>query len=399
MPRSKRNFTPEYREEAVKSVIETSRPVAQVAKELGINPGTLSNWVAAYRRDHAGEEPPLTVNERARLRELERETRELQMELTFLKKAAGVLRQGSSMSERFEFIDAEYADNKAYKDADAPSIVQMCRWFGVGRSSFNEWRNRPVSVTAKRRADLKLIISKSFEESDDTYGYRRVHADLVDWGVPCGLELVRVLMRELGLEPCQPRPWRHGLTERDGLAGAIPDLVERDFTAEAPGLKMVGDITYISTWEGWLYLATVIDCHTKAVVGWAMDDNYKTPLIEAAIEMAVRNHELADGAIFHSDRGSNYTSAQFAATLKKNNLRQSVGRTGICYDNAMAESFFGTLKNERIYRTEYPTREHARRDVARYIELRYNTKRRHSGLGYRTPQQAHDEYLEKQLAA
>jgi len=303
------------------------------------------------------------------------------------------------MSDKFEFIDAEYADSKASKNADAPSIVKMCRWLDVKRSSFNDWRSRPAPATAKRRDELKLIITKSFEESDGTYGYRRVHADLVDWGVLCGLELVRRLMRELGLEPCQPRPWRHCLTEQDGQAGLIPDLVGRDFTADAPGHKMVGDITYISTWEGWVYLATVIDCHTKAVVGWAMGDNYKTPLIEAAIEMAARNHDLADGAIFHSDRGSNYTSAQFAATLKNNNIRQSVGRTGICYDNAMAESFFGALKNERTHRTEYPTREHAYRDIARYIELRYNTKRRHSGLGYRTPQQAHDEYLEKQLAA
>jgi putative transposase len=162
---------------------------------------------------------------------------------------------------------------------------------------------------------------------------------------------------------------------------------------------MVGDITYIETWEGWVYLATVIDCHTKAVIGWAMDDNYKTPLIEAAIEMAVRNHQLGDNAIFHSDRGSNYTSAQFAKTLKKHNLRQSVGRTGICYDNAMAESFFAALKNERVHRTQYPTRAHAYRDVARYIELRYNSRRRHSGLDYRTPQQVHDEYLERQSAA
>ena len=303
------------------------------------------------------------------------------------------------MSDKFEFIDAEYADSSAQKNADAPSIVKMCRWLEVKRSSFHDWRSRPASATAKRRDELKLIITKSFEDSDGTYGYRRVHADLVAWGVPCGLELARRLMRELGLEPCQPRPWRHCLTEQDGQAGPIPDLVGRDFTADAPGHKMVGDITYIATWEGWLYLATVIDCHTKAVVGWAMGDNYKTPLIEAAIEMAARNHDLADGAIFHSDRGSNYTSAQFAATLKNNNLRQSVGRTGSCYDNAMAESFFGTLKNERTHRTEYPTREHARRDIARYIELRYNTKRRHSGLGYRTPQQVHDEYLEKQLAA
>jgi putative transposase len=159
------------------------------------------------------------------------------------------------------------------------------------------------------------------------------------------------------------------------------------------------DITYIPTWEGWLYLATVIDCHTKAVIGWAADDNYKTPLIEQAIEMAARNYPLAQKAIFHSDRGSNYTSCQFAKTLKRHDLRQSVGRTGICYDNAMAESFFAALKNERVHRTEYPTRDHAHRDIVRYIEFRYNTKRRHSGLQYRTPQQVHDEYLEQQSAA
>ena len=147
---------------------------------------------------------------------------------------------------------------------------------------------------------------------------------------------------------------------------------------------MAGDITCIPTWQGRLYLATVIDCHTKAVIGWATDDNYKTPLIEKAIEMAARNYPLAGNAIFHSDLGSNYTSQQFAATLKKHNLRQSAGRTGICYDNAMAESFFAALKNERVHRTQYPTREHARRDVVRYIEFWYNSKRWHSGLQYRT---------------
>ena len=162
---------------------------------------------------------------------------------------------------------------------------------------------------------------------------------------------------------------------------------------------MVGDITYISTWEGWVYLATVIDCHTKAVIGWAVDDHYKTPLIEQAIEMAARNHPLAAKAIFHSDRGSNYTSGKFASTLKRLDIRHSVGRTGICYDNAMAESFNAALKNELVYRTRYPTREHARRDVVRYIEFWYNSKRRHSGLQYRSPQQVHDEYLEKQLTA
>jgi putative transposase len=303
------------------------------------------------------------------------------------------------VSDKFEFIDAEYAAHTSMNTTKAPSISKMCAWVEVSRSGYYEWRDRPASATDRRREDLKLIITTSFDDSDGTYGHRRVHADLADWGVPCGPELVRTLMRELGLEPCQPRPWRRCLTEADGQAGPIPDLVNRDFTADAPGQKMVGDITYIPTWEGWIYLATVIDCHTKAVIGWAMADNYKTPLIEAAIEMAARNHRLAVDAIFHSDRGSNYTSTQFAKTLKKHKLRQSVGRTGICYDNAMAESFFAALKNERVYRTQYPTREHARRDIARYIELRYNSRRRHSGLNYRTPQQVHDEYLNRQLAA
>ena len=198
----------------------------------------------------------------------------------------------------------------------------------------------------EKARELVLYVRKSFGDSDETYGYRRVHADLAAWGVPAGPELVRSVMRELGLEPCQPRPWRVSLTAGDGPEHDIPDLVRRDFTAGAPGQKMVGDITYIPTWEGWLFLATVIDCHTKAVIGWAVDDNYKTPLIQQAIEMAARNCPLAAGAIFHSDRGSNYTSCEFAKTLKMHNLRQSVGRTGICYDNAMAESFFARLKNE-----------------------------------------------------
>jgi transposase InsO family protein len=204
----------------------------------------------------------------------------------------------------------------------------MCIWMEVSRAGFYEWRNTPETATAKRRGILALYVQKSFGDSDDTYGYRRVHADLADWGVPAGPELVRSLMRELGLEPCQPRPWRASLTEGDGQEHDIPDLVKRDFAADAPGEKMVGDITYIPTWEGWLYLATVIDCHTKAVIGWAVDDNYKTALIQQAIEMAARNHPLAADAIFHSDRGSNYTSLQFARTLKLHGLRQSVGRTG-----------------------------------------------------------------------
>jgi putative transposase len=293
----------------------------------------------------------------------------------------------------YEFIDAQYATSPA-----APAISRMCSWLGVSKSGFYEWRSRPESVTAKRRKELKLLIQKAFDDSDGTYGYRRIGSQLARWGVQAGLELVRALMRELGLVACQPRPWRPATTQQ-GPAGPIPDLVNRDFSAGTPGAKIVGDITYIPTWEGWLYLATAIDCATRKVIGWAMDDNYKTPLITAAIEMAARNVDLPDGAIFHSDRGSNYTSGEFAAVLSRLGIRQSVGRTGICFDNSLAESFNAMLKVERVHRTAYPTRKKAKDDIARYIELRYNRTRLHSALGYRTPQEVLDEHLNRQLAA
>jgi transposase InsO family protein len=301
------------------------------------------------------------------------------------------------VSDHYEFIDAEYAATPA-GNGGAPTITCMCRWLGVSKSGFYEWRSRPESVTAERRKKLALIITKIFDDSEGTYGYRRIAAQLARQGTVAGAELVRKLMRELGLVACQPRPWRP-CTTRQGQAGPIPDLVHRDFSASAPGEKMVGDITCIPTWQGWLYLATVIDCATRKVIGWAMDDNYRTPLITRAIQMAARNLSLPDGAIFHSDRGSNYTSGEFAGVLEGLGIRQSVGRTGICFDNALAESFNASLKVERVHRTAYPTRKKAMQDIARYIELRYNRIRLHSALGYRTPQEVHNEYLNRQLAA
>jgi putative transposase len=303
------------------------------------------------------------------------------------------------VTEKYSFIDAEYDDAPEENAGDAPGIIQMCEWLEISKSGYYEWRTRPESAAAQRRELLKMKIKALFEANNEEYGYRRMHALLVRGGEQCCPELVRGLMRELGLVTCQPRPWRHSLTEQDGTAGPIPDLVNRDFSAEKPGDKMVGDITYIPTWQGWVYLALVIDCATRKIIGWAMDDNYKTPLIIDAIEMAARNLDLPEGAIFHSDRGSNYTSASFARALEKLGIRQSVGRTGICYDNALSESVNGTLKVELVHRTVYPTRQKAREDIARWIELRYNRTRLHSGLGYRTPQEVMDEYLNGQEAA
>jgi putative transposase len=263
----------------------------------------------------------------------------------------GVLREGSPVASKYEFIETMRLGTTEY----AYSVEFMCERLDVSKSGYYEWRDRSDSATAQRRGKLKLLIKKAFDMSDSTYGYRRIHAQLARWDVRAGLELIRQLMRELGLVPCQPKPKRWSLTQ--AAAGAVPDLVGRDFTADAPGKKLVGDITYIKTGEGWLYLATVIDCCTKEVIGYAMDDHYQTPLISQAIRNAARNRKLATGAIFHSDRGSNYMSAEFGETLKQFGLRRSSGRTGICFDNAMAESFFGALKNERVSRVTYLTRQ------------------------------------------
>jgi transposase InsO family protein len=296
------------------------------------------------------------------------------------------------VSDKYAFIDAEYAAGCA------PTIERMCRWLQASRSGYYEWLHRPMSPTAQRRELLKIKIKALFEASDGTYGYRRLHQALLRGGDQVGPELVRELMRELGLVACQPRPWRT-TTARGEEHSTARDLVGRDFTAEAPGQKLVGDITYIRTWAGWLYLATVIDCFNKEVIGYAMADHMRTSLICDAVEMAARNHTLATDCIFHSDRGTQYTSTEFGRKLTALQMRQSLGRTGCCYDNALAESFFASLKNERVHRTVYPTRNKAKHDIARYIEIFYNRQRLHSVLGYRTPHEVRTEYLNQQLAA
>lgn len=296
------------------------------------------------------------------------------------------------MTDRYEFIDATKAQTPQYP------VAGMCDWLGVSTSGFYEWRSRPASATAARREELKVLIRHVFEESDRTYGYRRVHAELARLGVRAGPELVRGLMRELGLVACQPRPWRPTTTVADDPAD-VPDLVRRDFTAPAPGVKLVGDITYIPTRQGWLYLATVIDCYSKACIGYAMADHMRTDLVIAALDMAARNYPLTDGVIFHTDRGTQYMSEAFARHTAELGVRRSVGRSGVCWDNALGESFNAAVKVERVNRSTYPTRESARTDVTRYIEFRYNTRRLHSGLGYRTPHEAYMDYINTHTAA
>jgi putative transposase len=302
------------------------------------------------------------------------------------------------VSAKYAFIEAE----KATRNTDGTpryQVVAMCTWLGVSTSGFYEWCSRPASATALRRQELGVLVEHVFAEHEGTYGYRRIHAALARRGRYCDPETVRALMRERGLVACQPRSARRCTTKRAEQVADIPDLLERDFTSAAPGAKLVGDITYVRTWQGWLYLALVIDCHSRAIVGYAMAEHYKTPLITAAIRMAATNLDLPEGAIFHSDRGSNYTSDEYAAVLQELGLRRSVGRTGICYDNALAESTNGALKVELVNRRQFPTREAASREIARWIELFYNQRRLHSGLGYKTPNEILESHRESPIAA
>ena len=264
----------------------------------------------------------------------------------------------------------------------------MCLKLGVPRSSFYAWRARVdvVTVSSARRNELSDQIKLIFMDRRKVYGCRRITADLNAAGIPCSVGLVASLMREMGLVAIQPRAWKRTTTQGD-CAHEIPDLIGRDFSPDtgAPGERLVGDITYLRTGQGWLYLATVIDLATRMVVGWQLADNMRSDLVIDALKMARTHGKVAPKAIFHSDRGSQYTSDDFHEYCRKNGFSQSMGRTGVCWDNSVAESFFSSLKNEMYHHYVFPTRARAKFAVADYIEIFYNRKRLHSTLGYQTP--------------
>ena len=218
-------------------------------------------------------------------------------------------------------------------------------------------------------------------------------------GVRADGATIRAIMRDLGLQAAQPRAKVRTTVPAQDL-GERPDLLGRDFTADEPGKKLCGDITYVRTWAGFIYLATVLDCCTKKVVGCAMADRMRTSLVCQAIDMAVRRCPIDRGVtIFHSDRGSQYTSQRFLDHLRSYGIRPSIGRAGVCWDNAWAESLNATLKNERVHRMVYPTKDKAIKDIASWIELTYNHVRLHSALGYRAPNEVERDFLDLTKAA
>ncbi|RSD11751.1 IS3 family transposase [Amycolatopsis eburnea] len=278
----------------------------------------------------------------------------------------------------YPFIEAENARG-------AGTVKRACTLLKVSRAAYYTHRTG-LSQRAHEDATLTEKIIEVHRDSRGTYGSPRVHAELRAQGHHHSRKRVARLMRQAGLAGRAPKRWR-ATTVADPAVPTRPDLITRDFTCTpgAVNTRWCGDITYIPTWEGWLYLATVIDIASRRVVGWATADHLRTDLIDTALGNALTQRSPAPGVIFHSDRGCQYTSAQFARTATQAGVRLSVGRKGQCWDNAVAESFFATIKTELLDRRTWATKTQAHQAIFSYIEGWYNTRRRHSSLGYLSP--------------
>ena len=349
MGAKRKSYTPKYRQEAAHLVIDTGRTIAQVARDIGVGEQLLGRWVAIERSRMADPPEALDVDERAELERLRREVAELRMDREFLKKSSGLLRHGDLEPERaFAVIDAERAtlSEEGATCGGGPTVDRMADLLGVSRSGYYAWAARQGTAPgprAARRADLVVKIKVAHDASDGVNGAPRVTADLREAGEVVSVKTVAKLMRENDIRGISPRPWRPVTTIVDPSPHAIPDLVQRRFDQGALNVVWTSDITYLATGQGWLYLAAVRDGCSRRVLGYAFSDSLHTDLVESALRRAVtfRDGDTA-GVIFHADRGCQYTSAQLAQVAEELDVRLSVGRTGVCWDNAQQESFWST---------------------------------------------------------
>ena len=283
---------------------------------------------------------------------------------------------------RYRFIRAE----KAYYPA-----TLLCRVLGVARSGYYAWARNGASARARADEELTARIVAAHARSRATYGAPRVHAELRAGGVRCARKRVARLMRAAGLAGCHRRR-RARTTVVDPARLPAPNLVARDFAAPTTNRLWVGDSTYVPTHEGWLYLAVLLDAHSRRVIGWAMAEHLRAELALDALTMALTARRPGAGLIHHTDRGCQYTAAAYQEALAALGLTASMSRSGDCYDNAMAESFFATLKAELVNTQRWPTRAAARRAIFEWLEVWYNRQRRHSALNYSSPV-AHEEQM------
>ena len=276
---------------------------------------------------------------------------------------------------RFVFVDGEKANH---------SVPILCRVLRVSKSGYYAWKKRRPSKHALEDARLGLLVVAAHQAGRGTYGSPRVLRELREGGERISRKRAARLLRERGLSGQSKRKWRH---QASGATNAptMPNVLDRGFTVAAPNKVWVGDITYVWTWEGWLYLSVVIDLFARRVVGWSMQNHMRTDIVLNALTMAVGQRMPAPGLLSHSDRGSQYTSDGYQMALRGHGIAGSMSRKGNCWDNAVVESFFGTLKKELLYRRSWASRAEAMSAIHEYIEVFYNRKRRHSTLDYKSP--------------
>jgi putative transposase len=289
----------------------------------------------------------------------------------------------------FRLIEAERARH---------SVPKLCRMFCVSRSGYYAWRSRPPSQRARFDAVLSEKIETIHRNSRATYGAPRIHAELRAIGIRCSRKRVARLMRRASLRGSL-RGRKMRTTHRRALQQVAPDLLSRNFAAQEPDRLWVADITYVRSKEGFVYLAFILDVCSRRIVGWSMATHLRTELVVDALQMAIARRKPAPGLVHHSDRGVQYTSLSFGKKLEDEGLVPSMGRVGSAYDNALAELFVATLKTELLYRNGWPTRQAARTASFEYIEGFYNTRRRHSALGYLSPSEYEEVKLVEEDAA
>jgi transposase InsO family protein len=277
----------------------------------------------------------------------------------------------------YPFIEAEKAGQR--------SVNRACAVMKVSRAAYYEWRRQQPSRRAQEDQKLSEKVKVIFDGSRQTYGAPRVHRALRQAGTRCARKRVARLMSEQNLQGRHRRRWKRTTVADPEAKVTAEDLIGRHFQPAELDVCWAGDITYVWTWEGWMYLASVIDLGSRRVVGWAMADHIRADLVCEALQMAIKQRRPRPGLIFHSDRGSQYTSKQFTRLLSKHGIRQSLSRPRQVWDNAVVESFYSTLKVELIHRHAWPTRVQARQAVFEFVEVFYNRQRLHSSLGYVTP--------------
>jgi len=290
---------------------------------------------------------------------------------------------------KFAFIDAERA---------TISVTALCKALEVSKGGFYAWKKREPSAREVSDRKLMVRIVDIFERSMGTYGSPRVHAELRATGERVAQKRVARLMRLRGLKALAPKRRKKRVPPGVDLAPAT-NVLDRKFDVAAPNKCWVADITYVWTWQGWLYLAVVVDLFSRRVVGWAAGDHMRTELVLDALDMAIGRRVPGDGLLHHSDRGSQYASDDYTRRLRRHGIDCSMSRRGDCYDNAVVESFFGTLKGELLYRQSWPTRKTAKQAIGHYIETFYNPFRRHSYLGMKSPAEFERCYAAREALA